>query len=69
MKGLDRILEGNDAEVRFYACMIDYFSERKPAAWIYFYIPDDSIRDTNGLEKAYNEFYSNCISKQNENRS
>ncbi|MEE4214257.1 MAG: 1-acyl-sn-glycerol-3-phosphate acyltransferase [Bacteroidales bacterium] len=65
MKGLDRILEGNDPEIRFYACLIDYFSGRKPAAWIYFHTPPDEYRDTPGLEKAYNEFYRACIPRQN----
>jgi hypothetical protein len=65
MKGLDRILSGNDPEIRFYACMVDYFSERKPAAWIYFYSPPPELRNTASLEKAYNDFYRNCISRQN----
>ncbi|MBS0012263.1 MAG: 1-acyl-sn-glycerol-3-phosphate acyltransferase [Bacteroidales bacterium] len=68
MKGLDRILEGNDPEIRFYVCMIDYFSDRKPSAWIYFRLAPDDCRDTPTLEKAYNEFYRNCIPRQNEKR-
>lgn len=68
MKGLDKILSGNNAEIRFYACMIDYFSERKPAAWIYFHVTDGKHRSTPELEKDYNEFYLSCIFRQNENR-
>ncbi|MBN1388577.1 MAG: 1-acyl-sn-glycerol-3-phosphate acyltransferase [Bacteroidales bacterium] len=69
MKGLDKILSGSDAEIRFYACMIDYFSERRPAAWIYFHTADNLERNTPELEKAYNEFYNACIPRQNENRT
>ena len=69
MKGLDKILSGNNAEIRFYACMIDYFSERKPSAWIYFHVADSKHRSTLVLEKDYNDFYNSCILRQNENRS
>ncbi|MFO7852536.1 MAG: 1-acyl-sn-glycerol-3-phosphate acyltransferase [Bacteroidota bacterium] len=69
MKGLDKILADNDPEIRFYACLIDYFSERKPAAWIYFHVVDSSLKTTHELEKAYNEFYKACIPRQNENRT
>lgn len=68
MKGLDRILEGNDPEIRFYACLVDYFSERKAAAWIYFSDAPDNCQDTASLEKAYNDFYRACIPRQNDNR-
>ena len=68
MKGLDRILEGNDPEIRFYACLVDYFSERKPAAWIYFSDVPGKNHDTASLEKAYNDFYRACIPRQNVNR-
>lgn len=67
MKGLDKILSGNNAEIRFYCCMIDYFSERKPSAWIYFHVADRQYRSTPQLEKEYNAFYHSCILRQNEN--
>ncbi len=69
MKGLDKILAGNNAEIRFYACMIDYFSERKPSVWIYFHVAASTHRSTPELEKDYNDFYHSCILRQNENRS
>jgi len=69
MKGLDKILKGNDPEIRYYACMVDYFSERKPSAWIYFHLPPRECRDTECLEEEYNKFYQACIDRQNENRT
>jgi len=69
MKGLDRILSGNNAEIRFYACMTDYFSERKPSAWIYFHVANSKHRSSHELEKEYNDFYHSCIFRQNENRT
>ena len=68
MKGLDKILTDNEAEIRFYACLIDYFSNRKPAACIYFHVAGTYDRSTSALEKEYNEFYRNCILRQNEKR-
>ena len=69
MKGLDRILSGNNPEIRFYACLVDYFSERKPSAWIYFHTPDSHLSTSSGLEEEYNSFYRSCINRQNENRT
>jgi len=68
MKGLDRITGNNRAEIRFYACMIDYFSQRRPSAWIYFHVEGNMETNTEKLERSYNEFYRNCIARQNENR-
>ncbi len=68
MKGMDKIITGNDPEIRFYACLIDYFSGRKPSAWIYFHVVSGENRNTPALDKAYNEFYKSCITRQNENR-
>lgn len=68
MKGIDRIISPGKTEVRFYACLVDYFSHRKPSARIYFRQEDSSNTTIEELERSYNEFYAGCIRRQNEER-
>ncbi len=67
MKGLDRIINPG-TEIRFYACLVDYFSHRVPSARIYFRKEENNDRSIAGLERSYNEYYSECILRQNKAR-
>lgn len=67
MKGIDRIINPG-TEIRFYACMVDYFSHRKPSARIYFSKEDNNKKGIAELERSYNEFYASCIPRQNKER-
>ncbi|MDD4778541.1 MAG: lysophospholipid acyltransferase family protein [Fermentimonas sp.] len=64
-KGIERILKGRDGEVQLLMSvnMIDYLAHPKPSLYIY-------LREYNGafllgeLEKAYNNFYADCLAIQ-----
>ncbi len=67
LKGLDRIINPG-TEIRFYACLVDYFSHRKPSARIYFRKENGNNTGSAHLERSYNEFYAACILRQNEEK-
>ncbi len=68
-KGVETILKRSDgnARVLFIANMIEYFSEARPSLFIHYQQPnlgDQPSSET--IETAYNNFFTNCIAKQQE---
>lgn len=69
-KGIERIFDLADTDFRtvFYACMIDYFSTKKPG--LYFYLQEfvPKVHSATELEDAYNAHWQWALAKQQQKR-
>lgn len=65
-KGIDRILKNikNPIQIIFVANLIDYFANQKPTLFIYFKEIQLNLIDNFSVEKYYQEFYNDCLDKQ-----
>jgi 1-acyl-sn-glycerol-3-phosphate acyltransferase len=65
-KGVSRILSSmnKDIQVVFLVNLIDYFSDKKPTLFMYYGEYLFERTDIEYFEKSFNEFYTECLSKQ-----
>ncbi|MFZ6034039.1 MAG: lysophospholipid acyltransferase family protein [Melioribacter sp.] len=64
-KGVERILmkSPSETQILFVVNLIDYFSQKKPALYMYINTLHKTIRSVDFLEKEYIKFYSEAINK------
>ncbi len=67
-KGLERILKNkeNAIQIIFLANMVDYFSHRKPSAFLYIQSNPGNAVDLKTIQDKYNLFYAQSLLKQND---
>ena len=64
--GIERILKKRKGPVQtmFLACIVDYFSSKKPGIYLYLEEYSLPVYDIASIQCSYNEFYSQCLDKQ-----
>jgi hypothetical protein len=65
-KGTERIIDGASKKlmILFYAALPDWFSEKKPGLTVRVTEYTSEDRSSSSIEKAYNQFLNECVSKQ-----
>jgi 1-acyl-sn-glycerol-3-phosphate acyltransferase len=65
-KGTERIIDGASKKlmILFYAALPDWFSEKKPGLTVRVTEYTSEDRSSSSIEKAYNQFLDECVSKQ-----
>jgi 1-acyl-sn-glycerol-3-phosphate acyltransferase len=66
-KGVERIIKNKEGKVQiiFLANLIDYFSSPKEGLYMYFNEYEKSDWSSESIEAGYNQFYKQCLDKQN----
>lgn len=65
-KGIERAVKSLTGKVQilFMASLVDYFSNPRPAVYIYISDFSDSDLTVKNIQNNYNAFYSQCVAKQ-----
>jgi len=65
-KGTERIIDGASKKlmILFYVALPDWFSEKKPGLTVRVTEYTSEDRSSSSIEKAYNQFLNECVSKQ-----